>query len=93
MKYISLPTGKLVTVFGLLSGDVIVTYCFVKTFTVLIVGQLEAEDKFKNLGYCEFLSSLKKELENYISILRSNQDSILKTKNVSLVNCYKVYVV
>jgi hypothetical protein len=51
-----------------------------------IENSIKDEEKFKKLGYYDYLLSLKKEVEKYINILLSNQYIILKYKNTILIN-------
>lgn len=50
-------------------------------------------EKFKHLGYDKYILNLEKILNKYINHLSSIRNKLLTSKNIFLINCYKIFVV
>jgi hypothetical protein len=81
---------------GILYGRFMITTAVIYSILGLIhhiKNNIKNDDKFKQLGYDEYIDKLDLKINNSIEILKSRQNKLLETLDVFLINCYKVYFV
>jgi len=81
---------------GILYGRFMITTAVIYSILGLIHhirNNIKNDDKFKQLGYDEYIDKLNLKVNNYITILEKRQNKLLETLDVFLINCYKVYFV
>lgn len=58
-----------------------------------INNNIKDEEKFKKLKYDEYLKNCKREFIKYSNLLKINRTFLLKSSNVKIINCYKIYII
>ena len=65
----------------------------ISEFVSTVQEKVKDIEKFKKLGHFEYISNLNYELIAYCQRMREHRKSLLDTKDVMRINCYKVYCV
>ena len=65
----------------------------ISEFVTMVYMKIKSIDKFSKLGHLEYITQLNDELSLYCSKMVERRQTLLDTKDVLRINCYKVYCV
>lgn len=65
----------------------------ISEFVTMVYTKIRNIDKFAKLGHLDYIAKLDTELTEYCKRMEKRRDSLLESKDVMRINCYKVYCV